>query len=81
MEGVQIVPLGAALQLCCQRQTLRIVDIDDCRTQAGPGKQLALGLPVSLHGAVIVQMILREIGKHGGMQLHPCQAMFGNADG
>ena len=47
-----------------QFNTFGIVDVDDRRFQAGPGKQRGLGLPVVLHRGVVVEVILREIGEY-----------------
>ena len=64
-----------------QRGALRVVQVDDGRLQAGPGKQRGLGLPVSLHAAVPVQMVLREVGEHGHAHGQPGHAALGQADG
>ena len=57
-----------------------IIDIDDGGFQTRPCKQPGLGLPVGIHAAVVVQVILGEIGKDGGVDLRAIQAMFLNAD-
>ena len=42
--------------------------------------QRQLGLPIGSHGAVIVQVILREVGQYGQLNARTGQALFGNAN-
>ena len=69
-----------SLQLGGQTHAVRIIDIDNRCFQALPCKQLGLGLPVSLHAAVIVQVILGEIGKDGCVKLRAIKAVLFHAN-
>ena len=57
------------LKLRSQRCALRIIHIHHRGFQTGPAEQRQLGLPVAGHIAVVVQMVLREIGEHGHAHL------------
>ena len=67
-------------QRCRQSLALRIVDVDDGRAQPGPGEELRLGLPVGRHVAVVVEMVLREVGERGDGDARSRQAMLGQSD-
>ena len=54
---------------------MRIVDVDHGSLQAGPAKELALGQPVGLHVAVVVEVVLREIGEYGHTHAAAGQAL------
>ena len=71
-------PLG---HLERQAGAVRIVDVDHCAAQARPAKQRSLGLPVLGHAAVVIQVVLREIGEDGAADLGANQAPFGQTDG
>ena len=43
---------------------LRVVKVDDRGAQPGPCEQLRLRLPVLAHVAVVVEMVLAEVGEH-----------------
>ena len=58
-----------------------IINMDDRRLQPGPVKQLGFGRPVGLHRAVVVQMVLGEIGEDGGVHLCRIKAVLSQADG
>ena len=60
--------------------TLGVVEVDHRRTQAGPGEELGLGLPVGRHVAVVVEMVLGEVGEHGQGDAGTGQAVLGDAD-
>ncbi len=53
----------------------RIVHVDDSRAVLGQDlrKQPGLGVEIGLEGLVIIQMVLREIGKAGSLQDHTVQ--------
>ncbi len=70
---------AAASQIGGQFLALGVVDVDHRCHQAGPAEQLGLGLPIGLHAAVIVQMILGEIGEHRNLDQQPVQAPFGQS--
>ena len=59
-----------------QRPALGIVHIHHGHAQAGPIEQLGLGLPVSVHAAVVVQVVLGEVGKDGSINSSPRKAML-----
>ncbi len=59
-----------------QRPALGIVHIHHGHAQAGPIEQLGLGLPVSVHAAVVVQVVLGEVGKDGSMNSSARKAML-----
>ena len=69
------------LQFGSKIAALRVVDVDDGGLQARPGKQLALGQPVGLHGIMVIQMVLREVGENGRMYPRAVQTVFFYADG
>ena len=66
----------------CRRQlhALRVVEIDDRRLQPRPREQLRLGLPVGVHVAVVVEMVLREVGEDRDGHARAVEAMLGDAD-
>ena len=72
---------GTGVQRRCQLNALRIVNIDHGGTQAGPLKQRQLGLPVGGHAAVVVQVVLGEIGEDGGVNARAIQPVLRQADG
>ena len=39
-------------------------------------EQGLLGRPISIHAAVVIQVVLREVGEHGDSNAGPVQAMF-----
>ena len=48
--------------------------------QAGPAEQLGLGFPVGLHGAVVVQVVLGEIGEDRDPDARAVQPALDDAD-
>ena len=68
-------------ELCVQARALRVIDVDHGRLQAGRVEQRGLGLPVGLHAAVVVQVVLREVGEQGHADARARQALLGHADG
>ena len=56
--------LPGFLQFIGQQHAFRVIDIDHHRLQTWPVKQGFFGLPILVHIAVVIQMVLREIGKH-----------------
>ena len=44
-------------------------------------KQRRFGLPVSVHAAVVVEVVLREIGENGDADVRAGQAVLGQTDG
>ena len=75
--GVQPARLGLGHQFA----GAWVVGLNHRRPQAGPVEQGGLGLPVGLHAAVVVEVILREIGEHGDADGGAVQAPLGDADG
>ena len=51
-----------------------IVDVDDPAREVRPGEQPRLGGRVGLHGAVVVEMVAREVGERGGVEAHAIDA-------
>ena len=70
-----------SLQLLRQQGAVGIIEIDHRSLQAGPVEQGPLGLPVGFHGAVVVQMVLREVGEHRHADRRAVEPVLGNADG
>ena len=70
-----------ASQFFGQQRTFGIVDIHHRRLQTRPRKQHAFGSPVGVHVAVVIQMVLREIGKDRHRHLRTAQAMLDDTDG
>ncbi|MPN07156.1 hypothetical protein SDC9_154422 [bioreactor metagenome] len=68
-------------ELCVQVRALRVIDIDHGRLQAGRVEQRSLGLPVGLHAAVVVQVVLGEIGEQSHANLAAIQTVLDDADG
>ena len=64
-----------------QRGALRVVDVEHRRAQAGPAEQLALGQPVGVHAAVVVQVVAREVGEQRDVDQRRIQPVFVQADG
>ena len=75
------VQVGSRLKFGRQCRAPGVVDVDHRSLQPGPVKQGALGSPVDLHAAVVVQVILREIGEHGHTDAGAGQPVFGQTDG
>ena len=71
----------AALQRPRQRQALLVVDVDDRGLQPGPAEQLLLGFPVGLHRAVVVEVVLREVGEDRHADARAVQPALHDADG
>ena len=69
-----------ARQLSGQFHALGVIQIQHGGLQTRPVEQLALGRPVGVHAAVIVQMILGEIGEQGHADGGAVQAMLFQAD-
>jgi hypothetical protein len=59
---------------------LGIVDVDDRRLQAGPCEELRLRLPIGAHVAVVVEVVLTEVGEDRDRDLGAGEAMLGDAD-
>ena len=70
----------AATQLLSQLGQTLIVDIQRHVLQAGEVQQPALGLPVGVHAAVVVEVVLREVGEHRGVHARAGQPAFNDAD-
>ena len=64
----------------CQVDALRVVEVDDRGAQIRPGEELRLGLPVGLHVAVVVEVVLREVGEHRDRDARAGEAVLGDAD-
>ena len=63
-------PRGSMRELPAER----VVDVDHTRDQVVAREQPGLGGAVALHGAVVVEMIAREIGERGGAEAHRADA-------
>ena len=63
-----------------QLRAARVVDVDDRRLQAGPVEQHRLGRPVGVHAAVVVQVVLREVGEDGGVDLRAVEPCLGQSN-
>ena len=57
-----------------------IIHIQHHAVQTRPGKEAPFGLPVSLHAAVVIQMVLGEIGEQGHADLRAIESGLFNAD-
>ena len=53
-----------------------VIDVDHARREPRPGEETRLGVGVGRHGAVIVEMIAREIGERRGMEAHAADPML-----
>ncbi len=52
-----------------QLRAIGVVLVDDRVTQCRAVEQLALGVAVGLHAAVVIQMVTAEVGEHGTVEL------------
>ncbi len=70
-------------RLCVAQQVgaLVVVEVDDGSAQAGPVEQATLGQPVGSHVAVVVEVVLREVGELGHSDVRGVQAQLFDADG
>ena len=68
------------LQALGQRLTKGVIHMDHRHLEAHPFKQAGLGLTIGLPGAVIVQVIRRQVGEDGRVQLQSCQAVLHQAN-
>ena len=62
-------------------QTQRVIEIDHRRPQARPLEQFFLGRRVGFHGAVVVEMVAGEIGKHGDIDANAVHPPLFDTDG
>jgi hypothetical protein len=58
----------------------RVVQVDDGGFQARPLEQLQLGRFVAVHVAVVVEVVARQVGEHGDVEMHAGRAVFHQAD-
>jgi len=72
------VGVGQALR---QLDPSRVIHVQHGGLQAGPAEQQRLGVPVGLHAAVEVEVVLREVGEHGHANRGAVQAPLHEADG
>ena len=63
-----------------QFNTLGIIRIDNRRLQARPVKQPCLGMPIILHGRVVVEVVLCEVGENGNLDACRIQPSLFNAN-
>ena len=83
LQGVAddgIVACQLAFHVARQAQAHGVVQVDDGRFQAGPVEQLDLGGLVGGHVAVVIEMVARQIGKHGDVEMHAGRAFLVQAD-
>jgi len=59
---------------CDQFTAKGVVGIDDRVLQPFPNKQLLLGGGIVFHRAVVIEMILRQVGEHGRLEGHAMRA-------
>jgi len=69
-----------AFQLSMQLGACGVVHIDDGGLQTGPAEESALGQPVVGHAAVVVQVVLREVGEDGGVDLRAVEPGLGQSN-
>ncbi|MNR06992.1 hypothetical protein D3C85_1230920 [compost metagenome] len=48
--------------LACQLATELVIQVDHPAAQVRPGEQTCLGLGISLHAAVVIQVVARKVG-------------------
>ena len=60
---------------------VRVVNVDHRGFQPRPVEQRRLGVPVSRHATVVVEMVLREVGEHRHLDGGPGQTVLGQTDG
>ena len=75
----QIQPT-AVTQLSRESLPHGVVDIHNRHTQTWHVKQLAFGLPVSIHALVVIQVILGEIGEYRGIDRDTCESLLFDTD-
>lgn len=78
---VQSTGTAALKQLSVQLRPVGVVDVHYCGAQPRPVEQGPFGQPVVGHGAVVVQMVLREVGEHAHADLGARQAVLRQANG
>ncbi len=64
----------------CKLRAVGVVDVHHGGAQAGPVEQGALGQPVVGHAAVVVQVVLREVGEQRHADPRARQAVLGQAN-
>ena len=67
---------GRLRQTGSQHCALGIIDIDHRSFKSRPGKERLFCSPISLHGAMVVQMVLREVGEHGHTDVRGVQPVL-----
>jgi hypothetical protein len=67
-------------QLAGQQRTGVVVHVDDGGLQADPAEQQALGGPVVVHAAVVVEVVAREVGEQRHLDARARQALLDDAD-
>ena len=65
---------AAAARIDGELAAERVVDVDHARLQVRAREQPRLGGAVVFHGAVIVEMIARQVGERGGAEAHGADA-------
>ena len=58
------------VQAISQLATELVVLVDDCNFQSVDAKQPGLGGAVTFHVTVIIEMVAREIGEHGDIEMN-----------
>ena len=79
-DGPELRPTLLRRQFVDEAVTVHVVDIDHRCAQPRPAKQGGLGLPVSVHVAVVIEVVLREIGEYGDRDARAVQALLGDTD-
>ena len=65
------------LQRFCQRHAICIVKIQHHKVQLLPIKQFALGRRITLHIAVIIEVVAAQIGEHRDVETHRIHPSLG----
>ena len=72
-EGASIVQAVAdqarLVRLRRQLTAEGVIEVDHPATQIWPGEQLGLGCAISLHAAVVIEVITRQVGEHRNVEL------------
>ena len=67
----------ACIQLLRQFSPTRVVDVDHRSLQIRPIEQSLFSLPVTVHVAVVVQVVLREVGEYRQPDVRARHTVFG----
>ena len=65
-----------ATHFFCKQSPLGVVHIHDSSPQASPCKKRGFGVPIGIHAAVVIQVVLGEVGEQGHINVGTGQAVF-----